>query len=475
MTTGLSRRGFFHVAGAGIGLLALPPLVHAAPTMQTLRASAASVDLIGADRERPADYSATDVWAYDGAVPGPLLRGRVGERLRIRLQNDIEEPTSVHWHGIRIDNAMDGVPGLTQDPVQPGESFDYDFELTHPGTYWYHPHMRSSQQVGRGLYGMLIVDEAKPLDVDRDLLLVIDDWRINAEGQIDIASFGNLHDAAHGGRLGNWMTVNGQSGPVLPVKAGERVRLRVANVANARIFEIDTEKLGAVALSRDGHGLDKAAKPQDPVLLGPGQREDLVFDVPEGAQTIPIQDVSTGEPVTAATLKVEPSDGAPSQRPALDTLSLPRFGTEPDTDNARVVDLVMEGGAMGGLATANLDGESMSLQEIAQKGYVWAFNGRVGKMDYRLFEAARGETIAIDMVNRTSWPHAMHMHGHHFRILTRDGKPATDIAFRDTVLVGPEQSVRVAFVADNPGKWMLHCHMLEHQASGMVATFAVNG
>ena len=473
MALRFTRRTFLAGLGASVAVLALPRFSAAASAQgfRSLKAAATTANLVAGGPGSGENNTA--VWAYDGSVPGPLLRAKVGERLRVRFENALEQESSVHWHGIRIDNAMDGVPGLTQEPVMPGGSFDYDFELTHPGTYWYHPHIRSSEQVARGLHGVLIVDEAEAPDVDQDILMVIDDWRITEQGQIHDQSFGALHDAAHSGRLGNWLTVNGASEPHFEVGTGQRIRLRLANVANARTFQLDAAKLGALVFAVDGHGLEAAENPVDPVLLGPGQRADLIFEVAEGIEEIAFNDVSSGEPVTAAKFKVV-RDATPARsRPPLESYSLPRFAPEPDMANARKIDLKMEGGAMGGLATAMLDGEQMSLRDLAQKGYVWAFNGKVGRMHDRLFEAKRGETIAIEFINETAWPHAMHLHGHHFKVLTRDGEPAPDPGFRDTVVMGPEQRVGVAFVADNPGKWMLHCHMLEHQSTGMMASFSV--
>ncbi|MCB1471885.1 MAG: multicopper oxidase family protein [Rhodobiaceae bacterium] len=471
MSTWLSRRAVLAGLGAGVSACVLPSAARAAAAgFRPLKAALATADLLGS--AKPDGARETAVWAYDGSVPGPLLRARTGERLRVRFENALEQESSVHWHGIRIDNAMDGVPGMTQQPVPPGGAFDYDFALAHPGTYWYHPHIRSAEQVARGLHGVLIVDETEPPQVDRDVLLVIDDWRLAPDGQLDAASFGNLHDAAHGGRLGNWMTVNGTSQPEIGLRAGERVRLRLVNVANARIFELDAAPLGAWVAALDGHGLNRSVPATDPVLLGPGQRADLFFDVPAGAD-LTLDDVSTGERIVAARFPVQGQTGDLPPRPPLEALALPRFAPEPDLASARRIELLMQGGAMGGLASAKLDGEELALRDLAQKGFVWAFNGNVGHMHDRLFEARRGETMAIEFVNDTSWPHAMHLHGHHFKVLTRDGKPAPDAGFRDTVLTGPQQRVGVAFVADNPGDWMLHCHMLEHQGAGMTASFRV--
>jgi FtsP/CotA-like multicopper oxidase with cupredoxin domain len=154
-------------------------------------------------------YPETAVWSYNGAVPGPEIRLRQGDRLRIIVENQLAEQTTVHWHGVRVPNAMDGVPHLTQRPIAPGETFIYEFEVPDAGTYWYHPHERSFEQVGRGLSGPLIVEEREPIQVDRDVTWVLDDWRLLPDAQIS-DDFGNMMDTAMAGRIGNTVTVNGR-------------------------------------------------------------------------------------------------------------------------------------------------------------------------------------------------------------------------------------------------------------------------
>jgi FtsP/CotA-like multicopper oxidase with cupredoxin domain len=184
----------------------------------------------------------TPVWAYNGTVPGPELRVRQGDPVRVVVSNNLGEDTTVHLHGIRLPNAMDGVPGLTQKPIRPGESSTYEFTPPDAGTFWYHPHADSLQQLGRGLAGALIVEEREPVAADRDLLWFIEDWRLDDEGQI-APGFGNRMEAGMSGRIGNTVTINGRVPETVSVRAGERVRLRLINAALARI----------VGLRFDGH------------------------------------------------------------------------------------------------------------------------------------------------------------------------------------------------------------------------------
>ena len=222
----LNRRQFIAVSGS----LLLPACAatQPAPLPQVLRAGVSRQQLV------PEQYPQTEVWSYDGRVPGPLLRAKQGERLRVLLANALPQASTVHWHGIRLPNAMDGVPHLTQKPVLPGGEFLYEFTLPDAGTYWYHPHERSQEQVARGLYGALIVDEPQPPEVDRDETWVLSDWRLDKTAT-DVADFdSNRFDLSHGGRIGNTVTINGRFTPIggeFALRSGERIRLRLINAA----------------------------------------------------------------------------------------------------------------------------------------------------------------------------------------------------------------------------------------------------
>lgn len=228
----------------------------------------------------PADYPDTEVWSFNDTVPGPLLRARQGDTLRVSVRNALPQATTVHWHGIRLPNAMDGVPRLTQSPIAPGGEFHYEFALPDAGTYWYHPHERSQEQVARGLYGALVVDERDPPAVDRDETWVLSDWRLNRDASPVTDFDDNLFDIIHGGRIGNTVTVNGRFTPVdgeFAVRAGERIRLRLVNAAGARIFRLKFDGHEPRVIALDGHPVAPHAAPEG-VALGPGMRADLVID-----------------------------------------------------------------------------------------------------------------------------------------------------------------------------------------------------
>lgn len=418
------------------------------------------------------DAPASDIWTFNNTSPGPEIRVKKGERVRVRLINELEESTSIHWHGIRIANAMDGVSGLTQDPVPPGGSFDYDFVAPDAGTYWYHAHNKSWNQVARGLYGPLIIEEDEPIfDRDHDLTLVMDDWRLDRDGVFDTESLGSLRDWSHAGRLGNWLTVNGESLPKYALNAGQAYRLRLINAANARILEIDPGRFDAKVIAYDGQSLDKpeAAAP-GALLIGPSQRVDLAV-VPKPDQSFNIEEISSDQSFAFVAFDVNGSSRDSPLLPALAVNALP----EPDIANARVLKLDMTGGAMGNFSDITYKGRKLATADIRATGQVWAFNGTANLAQDPMFAAKRGETIIIETSNDTAFAHAIHLHGHHFRILEqRDDDDDVELSpWRDTFLIGPDQNRRIAFVADNPGKWLLHCHMLEHAAAGMNTWFQV--
>lgn len=417
------------------------------------------------------DLPASPFWFYNGLTPGPEIRVRRGEKVKVRLLNELAEPTSVHWHGIRLANSMDGVAGLTQPAVQPGESFDYEFVAPDAGTYWYHAHNKSWNQVARGLYGALIVEEPDPaFPPANDITLVIDDWRVDQQGKLDLASFGNLMDWSHAGRLGNLITVNGTFRPELNVAAGKTSRLRLINASNARIFQLALEGTEALVMALDGQPVPEPFQPvKPPLILAPAQRIDLLVR-PIAGEKFALATQTARETIRLADFSLTGEGTDRGRVPAILFNSI----SEPDTTTARHYRLDMTGGAMGNFVETTYQGKILSRDELISTRQVWAFNGVANLADTPMFSVERGETVSIDIVNDTAFAHAMHVHGHHFCVVT-PGADEIDLnkPWRDTLLVAPERTARIAFVAENPGKWLLHCHMLEHAAAGMNSWFEV--
>lgn len=416
----------------------------------------------------------TDVWCYGNRIPGPELRVRQGERVRIVVRNELPEDTTVHWHGIRLPNAMDGVPGLTQPPIKPGETFTYEFTPPDAGTFWYHPHSNSLRQLGRGMAGALIVEEVTPISVDRDLLWVLADWRLTSDAQI-AAGFGNAMEAAMSGRVGNTVTLNGAIADEVPVRAGERVRLRLVNTSLARIMALRFEGHRPMIVAIDGQPCDPHEPDGGRVLLGPAMRIDLVIDMQgEPGRRYQVIDDFYNELSYWLTKLVYEDKPRVRPRPLEQPPSLPRNPLpEPDLGAAERHEFRLQGGMMGGGAMMGMGGmRGMS------HGASWAINGMSMTGDGHagmppLLTLQLGRSYVLTMRNETAWWHPMHLHGFSFRVLTRNGSAIRHRQWADTVLVPPRESVEVAFVADNPGDWMLHCHVTDHQVSGMMTVLRV--
>jgi len=422
----------------------------------------------GTVRLAPADYPETPIWGYDASVPGPTIRLAQGQRVTRRFVNGLPQPSTVHWHGIRIENSMDGAAELTQPLVKPGAEFLYDFEPPDAGTFWYHSHHRTWEQMARGLYGALVVEERIAPEVDWEEVLLLDDWRLADDASIH-ESFGALHDWAHAGRVGNWITVNGDGAWSRESSRHERLRLRLVNAANARIFSLVLKHLEGWVVALDGQPLP-APRAAGTFVLAPGERADLIVDVvaEDGEEAFLVM----REREDTYALAAFPVRGTSRETRLPAPAPLPPNPVPPlgDLAKARRETLRMDGGAMGRMREAMLGGRMTGARELAEQGKVWAFNGLAEMPDEPLLTASHGETVRLEMVNATAWPHAMHLHGHHFQAIGSDGATGP---LRDTLLLDREETVEIAFVADNPGDWLLHCHMPEHSVAGMKTWFRV--
>ena len=425
----MNRREFLIASTAAV---LLPTTGWAAPTIR-LRAGPVNARIL------PEPKSLTPMLGFNGSTPGPELRARQGDRMSVAFENGTGRHSAVHWHGIHLENAMDGVPNLTQAAVEPNETFHYEFDVPYAGTYWYHAHHRSWEQVARGLYGPLIVEEPDPPAVDRDITVVLDDWRLERNGSLH-DSFGNRHDFSHAGRIGNVARAMFSRNTV---RLGDRIRLRLINAATARIFAVSVDGGNGKLVAHDGMPLAEPLLPDD-LLLAPAQRTDLILDVTGPVSfTLRTRQGSYG----LGTIAVSGSNPAPIDAP-IRPLS-PAQVPVPDPNGAARLTLVMQGGAMGGRHGGS---------------DFWAFNDRSGMPEAPWYRFSRGETARITLRNDTAFPHGIHLHGHHFHEIRDDGALGH---YRDTTLVDPRQSRDILCVFDNPGKWLLHCHTLAHQASGM--------
>ncbi|GEL68852.1 multicopper oxidase family protein [Myxococcus virescens] len=435
-----------------------PPYPEDIPSTGRVR----EFELVAAPTALPLlDGRSLEVWAYNGQVPGPTLRATHGDTVRVRFTNKLPQPTTIHWHGIRLPNGMDGVPGVTQPPIPPGGTFVYEFKVKDAGTYWFHPHLRGSEQVERGLFGVLIVEDPKPGPFSRELVWVLDDWRLDAGGQID-GRFNTRHDLAHDGRWGQVSTVNGAVQPEVPLQPGERVRLRMVNVANGRVFAPSFEGLGASVIAIDGLATDRPL-PASRLELAPGNRVDLDFTVPEALSNprLEVMDHFTRRPFPLATLVVS---GDVVRPPEVAAVAPP---PSPDLSPARAL----------------LPAETFRLnaRRGGPFGIEWTINdeafhheGEHASAHHKVYRLPAHQWATLRFVNESSRLHPMHVHGQFFRVVARNGASVDEGHWRDTVLIRPRETVDVAMFPQDVGAWMLHCHIQEHAEAGMMTLVDVH-
>jgi FtsP/CotA-like multicopper oxidase with cupredoxin domain len=422
----------------------------------------------------PEPAGLTPVLGY-GEADGPtVIRMRHGQWLRARLENALEEHTTIHWHGIRIPNAMDGVPYLTQDPVLPGKAFTYEFRPPNPGTFFFHPHCDTITQFGEGLVGALIVEGDETRAFDADLTCLYRDWRIETNG-----AFGALtteKGAGTSGTFGRFQTVNDRPQPVMTVPANGDIRVRFLNLDMTRLIDLGIDGGRTWMIATDGNALQQPV-PLDTWRMGPAMRLDIAFRAPAKAGArVRLMNYYAAQPIVLAEFEAA---GAPLVRPdfvpvALKQPDLP----EPKQEGALGSPLRLSAASAPSDLPPGLklpDGSLLSAADslCLTSHTFWAMNGQTwpsaaeGHLPAPLAQFSRGRSIVIEISNATPHPHPIHLHGHTFKVLASNKRTVLP-HFADTALVGPNERLKIGFVADNPGDWMLHCHIIEHQETGMM-------
>lgn len=410
-----------------------------------VRASAAAIQHVLSPNRIQAKIAGHKVsmLGFNGSLPGPEIRAPQGQTVEITLENQLDEGALVHWHGLRVPNRMDGVNVLTQEAVVPGDSFRYRFRVPDAGTYWYHSHYLSYDQVSRGLFGAFIVEEQDPPAVDDDIVVQLFDILLDDANQYDETFY--PAQFATEGRIGNIVTA---FTPPVSVRIGDRLRLRLINPSIDRVYRIKLNGLTGKIVALDGMPL---AQPQslEPIFLAPGQRCDVIGDVTGQISFVDIYEEQTS--------RLGGIFVSGSRDPAKTTIEpLPQNKMPKPAPPSQTAELVLQGGA----GSARHGGSG-----------TWALNDVSGLPRSPLLSVARGEAARISIRNETGFSHVMHLHGHHFWEL--DG--AGDVgAYRDSTYLEEDEVRDILVVLDNPGAWMLHCHMLSHQVDGMATWIKVD-
>ncbi len=477
-----SRRAFLGSAGAlAAGFAAsrsIRPVEAALPPPATPQGGrVVDVELTAA--ERPFALPAfggrsLPLWTFSAASPTPVLRLRLGDRLRVRLTNALPrkgEHVSIHWHGIRLPMAQDGVPYLSQMPVEPGQSFAYDFVPPDTGTFFFHTHCNTAEQLGRGLSGILIVDgdESHPFDAER--ILVMRDWRIDAARGTFLPFFTD-QGASGSGSFGPLRTVNGAISPTIAVPADAMIRVRLLNIDATRIAEIGLRQGSGTVIAIDGIAVEPFQLTD--WWLGPAMRLDLALRSGAPGSTIELIDNFAEVPQVLARFT---AGGAAAGSPVGTEPTL-RAGRMPMPDLAKAERLRFELAATATgarLASPGNDDFSRVVMDslcLAQQSF-WAMNkqswpgGDHAPLPPPLAVLRQGQSYVIEVKNVSQVRHPIHLHGHSFRVLGSNRR-SLPVHWADTVLVAPRERVTIAFQADNPGNWMFHCHLIEHQEAGMM-------
>ncbi len=487
----LTRRQVLSGAAGAVGLLALggcgrDATTSIGPVSDAVRRAEAARRGAG-QRVVTADLTAqpttldlggplVQTWAYGDVLPGPLLRARAGDLLKVTLDNQLPAPTSIHWHGIALRNDMDGVPGVTQPPVAPGSRYAYEFTVPDPGTYFYHPHV--GMQIDRGLYGALLVDDpADPGRYDADWTVVLDDW-VDGTGRSPddvLAALGRTggSNSGMGGGMGGGMGSTGEtmtspllggagdvayphylangripaSPQTLSGKPGQRARLRLINAGSDTAFRVALGGHRLTVTHSDGYPVVPSTT--DAVIIGMGERFDVEVVLSDGAfPLVASAEGKNGQTLTVVRTGTGPTPSADARPAELDRevlLGTELFAADAARLNPRKVDRTHDLALGGGMGS-----------------YRWTINGKTFKESTPL-PVSEGQRVRLRYSNRTMMFHPMHLHGHTFAVA--DGGPR-----KDTVIVRPMQQVDVEFDADNPGQWVTHCHNIYHAESGMMVT-----
>lgn len=500
MTQTCSRREFLRYAGGTLALAALGgPLLSACgsttvaqagnpaapaaatrlPTPTSGRTGLSVKEFNLTTAVTPINLGAGEfqAWTYNGLPVGPEIRVTEGDRVRITLTNNLPDPTTVHWHGIPVPNAMDGVPQMTQPPVQPGETFVYEFDALPAGSYWYHPHV--GHQLDRGLVGPFIIEpKNNPGNYDREYTLLLEDWATvdgggpAATNRMTNRDMGDMMGGMMGQMMGGMMgggrsdpnaplvepvynayTINGQIAEVanpLTAKQGERLKLRLINGSSGTIYDLRLAGHALTITHTDGRPVEPFTV--DVLRLAMGERYDVevMADNPGRWRLYALPDSANGY-VTLGTLQYADALASSDSGDSL-----------PST--IRWNDLFqMSGASEENYPASTPAGNVVVFEQLLTGGHgssYWGINGQTWPNTDEI-AVSPGQPVQLNYLNNSMMPHPMHLHGHFFEV----GQTGVR---KDTVIVPSHGLVSVRFVADNPGGWMHHCHNIYHAEAGMM-------
>ena len=517
-STSLSTRKHIYLAAAIVALVVAAVGVGSLEKQLPQAEESAIVELKSGDAyDLTASYVEKEIngvkhkmLAYNGSIPGPLLKISQGAEVTINFTNDTDMRTLLHSHGIRMNNAFDGSQA-TQEEMKPGETFAYKLKFPDAGMYWYHPHVREDYAQELGLYGNYLVAPSDPgywNAVNREVPLFLDDVLIE-DGQIRLSKTEADHTLM--GRFGNVMLVNGEPDYRLDAKKGEILRFYITNAANTRTFNFAISGTKMKLVGGDG-GASEREEWKDAVTIGPSERSvvEVLFEE-EGSYTL--QNKTPDKTYTLGTVSVAGGEASPSYAASFETLRAnpaavksidpyrQYFDRPIDKHLSLTIDMMgemmgssgghtmpdgtMMGGAgmMGEIPEGGIEWEDFDMQMMNQMSNTGMVKWNIvdqdtGKKNMNIDWAfKKGEPVKIRIFNdpKSTHPmqHPIHLHGQRFLVVARDGVAQTNLVWKDTVLVKAGETVDIVLDTSNPGVWMAHCHIAEHLEDGMMMEFKV--
>lgn len=395
-------------------------------------------------------------YAFNGQNPAPTLRARVGDTVVVELTNQLAQPTTIHWHGVAVPWAMDGVTWM-QDPIAPGETFTYEFQVNRAGTFWYHPHFNTANQVDGGLFGMLVVEDPSDPIPDTEVLLVIDSAdEFLGDPDAVMGHGGGMPEDGAGNHFGHgservrrtWY-VNGVEEPELVLPAGSTARVRILNASNTGYAALRWPRIRHIA---NDQGLLPSLQEPERLVLAPGDRADAEWLIDDDGFVVELDPYSLnggdayGPPRTLMTVVADGGDPAPPG------LAWPFGGGEPTADPGSTDVLYAFAGS--------------------DRTGLWMINGEFFP-DVTIAELELGQTAVIEVRNLSPTEHPFHLHGLHFEVLSVNAVAPGYRRVEDTINLKIRDVVRLLVTADNPGDWMAHCHILPHAEGGMMTVLRV--
>ena len=393
-------------------------------------------------------------WGLNNSVPGPVLKAKKGDEMVIRVTNDLPEATVIHWHGIRLPAAMDGTDSV-QKPIEPGEDFEYRFTVPDAGTFWYHSHFNETEQMERGMYGALVVEDELDPVFDDEKIFVIDDIKLDRNNEFRKGNAMQRWIERHDGRQGDIILINGIENPVINMNAGQTERWRFINASSARYVRLSLGGKTFRIIGTDG-GLIESPVDVTEVMLIPGERIDIA-----------VGPFSENEVFSIDSLKYNRMTFLRPRNAQMATVqvgaSRPSIAALPN--NLRKIE------SLASQDAATNRKIKFSVGASLKHGIDFLVNGETHNNDKPVYV---DELQVWEISNTSLMDHPFHLHGYFFQVIEENGKAPGYKAWKDTYNLKPKSKIKIAWLPDNrPGMWMYHCHILEHHEAGMMGHFEV--